>query len=92
MGQYHPTCEYHGGPNGRYLLNLTSISGYHLEFENGPGNHFYYYTPCTNNEVCYQGNAEFHCNAVQYNPGANTCNHLLAVDHHEQPNYVCLSI
>mmetsp|Transcript_67455 Transcript_67455/g.60595 ORF Transcript_67455/g.60595 Transcript_67455/m.60595 type:complete len:341 (+) Transcript_67455:122-1144(+) len=83
----HPPCEYGGGPNSRYMLNLTSVSGYHLEFENGPGGHFYYYTPCTNGEVCYQGNAEFHGNAVQYNPGSNTCNHLLAVDHHEQPTY-----
>ena len=85
FGQYHPTCEYHGGPNGRYLLNLTSISGYHLEYEGS--SHFYYYTPCTNNEVCYQGNAEFHANAVQYTPGSNTCNHYLSVDHHEPPQY-----
>ena len=90
FAQYHPTCEYHGGPNGRYLFNLTSISGYHLEYSSStaPGGHAYYYTPCTNNERCQQGNAEFYANAVQYNPGANTCNHYLAIDHHQSAQYV----
>jgi len=82
-----PTCEFEGGPNDRYMLNLTSVRGYHLEFKNGPGNHNYYYTPCVNGERCYQGNAEFYGNAIQMNPGANTCNHLLAIDHHELPTY-----
>ena len=87
LGQQHP-CEYHGGPHGVYDLNLTSVSGYHLEYQNGPGGHFYYYTPCTNGEVCRQGTAEFYGNTVEYNPGSNTCNHYLSVDHHEPPTYV----
>jgi hypothetical protein len=86
--QYHPTCVYQSGPNGQYALNLTSISGYHLEYQTPADPHNYYYTPCVNNEVCFQGNAEFRTNAAQYTPGSNTCNHYLAVDHHETPVYV----
>ena len=33
------TCEYEGGPNGRYTLNLTSISTYRLEYQTS--NFFY---------------------------------------------------
>ena len=86
LGQYHPTCVYEDQRSG-FMLNLTSVSGYHLEYKGDP-NHFYYYTPCTNNEVCYQGNAEFRANAVQYKAGENTCSHYLSVDHHERPDYI----
>lgn len=80
------TCEYHDGPNGEYVLNLTSIYGWRMEFES-PGN-FFYYSPCHNGENCQQGNANFYGNAVQYVPGDNTCKHWLAVDHHEHPRYI----
>ena len=33
------TCEYQGGPNERYLLNLTSISGYRLEYKSNNFNY-----------------------------------------------------
>lgn len=71
--------------DGRYSLNLTSIAGWRLEYESS--DFFYYYTPCTNNERCPQGNALFYANSVQYKPGENTCSHYLSVDHHEQPTY-----
>jgi len=80
------TCEYTGGPNDRYTLNLTSVAGYRLEYASS--NHRYYYTPCYNNEICPQGNAQFRANAVQYTPGSNVCNHYLSVDHHERPEYI----
>eukprot|EP01083_Nonionella_stella_P043276 116761_1 len=83
----HPQCEYYGGPSSKYMLNLTSISGYRLEYQNSPDHKFYYYTPCTNNEFCAQGNAEFYANSVQYTPGANQCDHYLSVDHHDPPTY-----
>ena len=82
------TCMYKGGPDGEYMLNLTEIAGWHLEYKDGSTGHNYYYTPCTNGEVCPQGNAQFYGNSVQFTPGANTCSHYLSVDHHEQPEYV----
>eukprot|EP00483_Globobulimina_turgida_P000301 UN00301 len=85
--QYGRPCEYHGGPNGIYLLNLTSVNGYHLEYK-APDGHNYYHTPCYNGEQCRQGTANFQANVVQYNGGGeNTCNHYLSVDHHERPTY-----
>ena len=87
IGQQH-TCIYEGGPNGDYMLNLTSIFGWRLEYQDTAGGHNYYYTPCTNSEVCYQGNAEFYANSVQYKPGANQCDHYLSVDHHDRPEYL----
>ena len=33
------TCEYQGGPNERYTLNLTSISGYRLEYKSNNFNY-----------------------------------------------------
>eukprot|EP01084_Bolivina_argentea_P050543 92955_1 len=80
------SCVYNSGPNNVYTSNLTSVTGFHLEYE-GP-DHFYYYTPCHNGEVCDQGNAEFHANAVQYKQGANQCEHYISVDHQEQPQYM----
>ena len=87
VGQQH-SCVYQGGPNDVYTLNLTSIFGWRLEYQDTTGGHNYYYTPCINNEVCYQGNAEFYANAVQYKPGANQCYHYLSVDHHDRPEYI----
>jgi len=82
------TCLYEGGPNNRYTLNLTSVYGYHLEYKDTyQTGRNYYFTPCTNNEQCRQGNANFYANAVQYQPGANQCIHYLSVDHHETPTY-----
>ena len=68
----------------RYTLNLTSITGYHMEYETY---NFFYYTPCSNDEICHQGNAEFYANAVEYKPGENECLHYLSIDHHERPEY-----
>ena len=68
-----------------YVLNLTQISQWTLEFE--APDHFYYYTPCRNGLQCQQGNANFFSNVAQFKPGANQCNHYLAVDHHEQAEY-----
>merc|ERR1712087_276705 len=65
--------------------NLTSVNGYRLEHETPQ--HFYYYTPCRNGEQCPQGNANFYGNAVQFQPGANQCQHYLSVDHHDHPDY-----
>eukprot|EP01083_Nonionella_stella_P184107 667211_1 len=79
-------CLYTGGPHDRYQLNLTSINGWRMEYQTP--NHFYYYTPCRNGEVCHQGNADFYGNCVQYRPGENQCMHWLAVDHHERPQYI----
>jgi len=78
-------CMYKGGPDGEYMLNLTSVSGYRLEHETPQ--HFYYYTPCRNGEQCPQGNANFYGNAVQFQPGSNQCEHYLSVDHHDRPEY-----
>eukprot|EP01083_Nonionella_stella_P184108 667212_1 len=78
-------CLYTGGPHDRYQLNLTSINGWRMEYQTP--NHFYYYTPCRNGEVCHQGNADFYGNAVQYAPGSNQCEHYLSVDHHDRPDY-----
>eukprot|EP01084_Bolivina_argentea_P098469 176969_1 len=87
-GQPPPrTCTYEGGPDFRYTLNLTSISGYRLEYKDAVNGRNYYYTPCRNGEVCHQGNADFYGNCVQYRPGENQCMHWLAVDHHERPDY-----
>jgi len=83
--QYGVPCSYTGGPNGMYLLNLTSVNGYHLEYKS-PDGHHYYHTPCHNGEPCRQGTANFQANTVQYSSG-NICNHYLSVDHHEKPTY-----
>eukprot|EP00483_Globobulimina_turgida_P000429 UN00429 len=85
--QYGRPCEYHGGPNGVYLLNLTSVNGYRLEVQSTDG-HNYYHTPCWNGEECRQGSANFQGNAVQFtNDGSNQCLHVLSIDHHERPTY-----
>eukprot|EP00483_Globobulimina_turgida_P002382 UN02384 len=78
-------CEYQGGPRDQYTLNLTSISGHHLEYVQDTS-HRFYYTPCRNDEPCHQGNADFIANAVQYGQ-ENQCIHYLSVDHRDQPSY-----
>eukprot|EP00483_Globobulimina_turgida_P002476 UN02480 len=85
-GQPGQPCEYHGGPNNVYTLNLTSVSGYRLEYRSPDGNN-YYHSPCRNGEECRQGTADFHANAVQYSFPENQCRHYLSVDHHERPFY-----
>jgi hypothetical protein len=87
LGQPPRTCEFTGGPGGRYTLNLTSISGYRLEYRDPVYNRNYYFTPCRNGEQCQQGNAQFYGNCVEYQPGSNMCLHYLAIDHHERPDY-----
>jgi len=79
------TCEYTGGPQNQYTLNLTSISRYRLEYVQDT-DHRYYYTPCRNGEVCHQGNADYYGNMVRYGSG-NQCLHWLSVDHHDRPSY-----
>jgi len=80
------SCEYQGGPNNKYSLNLTSIFGWRLEYKS-PHGFDYIYTPCFNNEQCVQGNARYYANSVQYKIGSNECYHYLSVDRHQQPTY-----
>jgi len=68
-----------------YVLNLTSISRWTLEYE--APDHFYYYTPCRNGLQCPQGNANFYGNAAQFKQGENQCTHYLSVDHHDRAEY-----
>jgi len=80
------TCQYTGGPNSDFLLNLTSVQYARLEYKDIQRNRKFYYTPCRNGEVCNQGTAQFYGNCVDYGSG-NTCIHYLSVDHHERPTY-----
>eukprot|EP01083_Nonionella_stella_P024151 66768_1 len=73
--------------DGNYVLNLTSVSQWTLEYQGS--DHWYYYTPCRNGLNCVQGNANFYANAAQYNEMGidNQCTAYLAVDHHEAAQY-----
>jgi len=71
--------------DGNFVLNLTEISDWTLEYEDP--DHFYYYTPCRNGLRCTQGGALFSANSIQMKQGANVCTHYLSVDHHEQAEY-----
>jgi len=78
------TCVYTAN-DGNFVLNLTEISDWTLEYEDP--DHFYYYTPCRNGLRCTQGGALYSANAIQMKQGANVCTHFLSVDHHEHAEY-----
>eukprot|EP01083_Nonionella_stella_P221755 791957_1 len=84
-GQPYNGCSFNGGPNGEYLLNLSTISEWRLEYTQDT-DHRYYYSPCRNAESCAQGSAMFYGNAVRYG-SINQCIHYLSIDHHEKPTY-----
>jgi len=84
IGYSQDSCVYSAN-DGNYVLNLTQISRWTLEYE--APDHFYYYTPCRNGLTCMQGNANFYSNAAQFRQGQNQCTHYLSVDHHEKAQY-----